>query len=178
MSHSEVAKVARRCCATSRAERMRPLGVRHLPLVMSLRTLVFAVAPSPSHGPLPLPGRSSRWRENGPTTFARQNHFFVWRDSAESLLRSLHPFRTPLKESWLAPPMAGALLFSCVLPKSLGTWRGAPRGEREPPRENAAPDGSQRQLGVVAARYARCMRARTAKWRQASATQAQRGPRD
>ena len=108
MSHSEVAKVARRCCATSRAEQMRPLGVRHLPLLMWLRTLVFAVAPSPSHGPLPLPGRSSRWRENGPTTFARQNHFFVWRDSAESLLRSLHPFRTPLKESWLALTVPGA----------------------------------------------------------------------
>ena len=31
--------------------------VRHFSFVMSFRTLVLTTAPSPSHGPLPLPGQ-------------------------------------------------------------------------------------------------------------------------
>lgn len=56
-SHSRVPKVARRCCATSSGEVMRPDGVRTFPSVMSLVTFVLAMAPRPSHGPLPCPGQ-------------------------------------------------------------------------------------------------------------------------
>jgi hypothetical protein len=69
-SHSRVQKVARRCCATSSGEAMRPDGVRMLPSVMSqpvrLRPLLVVIAywrpahrapPSVSSAPSPPPPR-------------------------------------------------------------------------------------------------------------------------